>query len=129
MIYEFFLSGEVVSKKNSNRFDRATGRVYKTTTYRKWYRQARKELLEKANMCYSGEFITPLTKTETLTLTFRHKDNKRRDSDNQTTSVLDLLVDCRVLFDDNIKVVPTIIVHNEQVEKTAQVGCLIKIEV
>ncbi len=41
-----------------------------------------------------------------LTLTFYHGDLKRRDSDNQCSSILDTLIDAGIIADDNWKVIP-----------------------
>lgn len=41
-----------------------------------------------------------------LSVRFYHGDLKRRDSDNQLSSVLDTLVDAKVLCDDNWKIIP-----------------------
>ena len=41
-----------------------------------------------------------------MTVTFYHGDMKRRDSDNQLSSVLDTLVDAGILEDDNWKIIP-----------------------
>lgn len=41
-----------------------------------------------------------------LSVTFVHGDYKRRDSDNQLSSILDTFVDAGILPDDNWKVIP-----------------------
>jgi Holliday junction resolvase RusA-like endonuclease len=47
-----------------------------------------------------------------LYLEFTHGDRVRRDSDNGVSSILDLLVDCGVLQDDNWMVVSKIVTTN-----------------
>lgn len=129
MIYTFFLSGEVVSKKNNNRFNRATGQVYKSKNFCKWHSKATAELLQQKQQKYSGEFLHGLAKTTCITFEFRHNGKARRDSDNQVTSVLDLLVECGILIDDNIFVVPKMSTENKEVDKVAMVGVKVTIEV
>ena len=48
-----------------------------------------------------------------LSLVFYHGDLRRRDSDNQLSSVLDTLIDARIIPDDNWQVVPRKIVLDE----------------
>lgn len=46
-----------------------------------------------------------------LYLEFTHGDRVRRDSDNGVSSILDLLVDCGILPDDNWMVVSKILTN------------------
>ena len=61
-----------------------------------------------------------------INLTFIHGDNVRRDSDNQTSSIMDLLQDTKVLSDDRWQIVREIHVKNEYEKNEAR--CLIEIE-
>ena len=47
-----------------------------------------------------------------ITLSFYHGDLRRRDSDNGTSSILDMLVDCEIIKDDNWEIVRIINVYN-----------------
>ena len=57
---------------------------------------------------------------------FTHGDLIRRDSDNGSSSILDLLVDCGVLKDDNWKVVKKLEIENEYVKN--QPSCSVEIQ-
>lgn len=69
----------------------------------------------------------PLPTTEKIKLTFTHGDLRRRDSDNATSSIFDLLQDCGILEDDSIFVIPEFCVSNRYEKNKA--SCLIEIEI
>lgn len=56
--------------------------------------------------CIKPAHRIPKDKQVKLTITFYHGDKKRRDSDNQLSSILDLLVDAGILADDNWQIIP-----------------------
>lgn len=98
MRYEYTLPGEVIAKKNS-RIMTNGGKNYPSRQYQAWHETAAVELTVQ------GRPPAPLEKCTSLTVTFYHKTNARRDTDNQAASVKDLLVDCGVLSDDSWQVV------------------------
>lgn len=106
----FELSGETPSKKNS-RINTRSGRSFPNKRYTTWHDRAIQELylLRKKNK------IVPLSegKRISITFTFFHGDLKRRDSDNQCSSVLDTLIDAGIIPDDNWKVIPRKIIIDE----------------
>lgn len=61
-----------------------------------------------------------------LTLTFYHGDLKRRDSDNQCSSILDTLIDAGIIADDNWKVIP--IKHIFDFYDKGNARCVVNIE-
>lgn len=93
------LGGEVPSKKNSRVTVRATGRSFPSRKFREWHASALAELLRQ------GIPAAPLARAEVSVL-FLHSTARRRDGDNQLSSVLDLLVDAGVLRDDSWACVP-----------------------
>ena len=96
---------ETPSKKNSRVVDRRTGRTFPSKKYTEWHRAASSYLLQQgARNAGEGPFA--------LYLEFTHGDRVRRDSDNGVSSILDLLVDCGVLQDDNWMVVSKIVTTN-----------------
>lgn len=108
MIFE--LNGETPSKKNS-RINTRSGRSFPNKRYTMWHDRAIQELclLQKTNK------ITPLSKDKriSITFTFFHGDLKRRDSDNQCSSILDTLIDAGIIPDDNWKIIPRKIIIDE----------------
>ena len=96
---------ETPSKKNSRVVDRRTGRTFPNKRYTEWHKAAALYVRQQhAHPLDDGPFA--------LYLEFTHGDRVRRDSDNGVSSILDLLVDCGVLPDDNWMVVSKINVSN-----------------
>ena len=106
MMNTFFIPYETPSKKNSRVIDRRTGRSFPSTVYREWHKNAATWL--KANYDLPALDDGPFC----LYLGFTHGDRRRRDSDNGVSSILDLLVDLKMLPDDNWDVVRKISVEN-----------------
>lgn len=105
--YEFHLSGEVSPKKNENRFNRTTGRVFKSDRFRSWHINAMYQLLTQKKP------VKPISSPVCVKVVFTHGDNRRRDGDNGLSAIMDLLVDSNVLADDCWKIVKEISVKNE----------------
>ena len=96
---------ETPSKKNSRVVDRRTGRTFPNKRYTEWHKAASLYVRQQhAHPLDGGPFA--------LYLEFTHGDKIRRDSDNGVSSILDLLVDCGVLQDDNWMVVSKIVTTN-----------------
>lgn len=96
---------ETPSKKNSRVVDRRTGRTFPNKRYTEWHKAAALYVRQQnAHPMDGGPFA--------LYLEFTHGDKIRRDSDNGVSSILDLLVDCGVLPDDNWMVVSKIVTTN-----------------
>lgn len=102
----FKLIGETVSKKNSNKFNAKYRFTYKTKGYVNWYQGAVMQLrpqIKTKGIDYPIE----------ISMLFVHGDNRRRDSDNGQTSILDLLVREGVLVDDCWTIVRRLHVDND----------------
>jgi Holliday junction resolvase RusA-like endonuclease len=96
---------ETPSKKNSRVVDRRTGRTFPNKRYTEWHKAAALYVRQQnAHPLDEGPFA--------LYLEFTHGDRVRRDSDNGVSSILDLLVDCGILPDDNWMVVSKIVTTN-----------------
>ena len=96
---------ETPSKKNSRVVDRRTGRTFPNKRFTEWHKAAVLYVKQQhAHQLNEGPFA--------LYLEFTHGDKIRRDSDNGVSSILDLLVDCGVLQDDNWMVVSKIVTTN-----------------
>ncbi len=97
------LQGEVPSKKNS-RINTKSGRSFPNQRYMKWHDSVVAEL----HLLILQKKLTRIPEDIPVNMgvTFFHGDMKRRDSDNQLSSILDTLVDAGVLLDDNWRVIP-----------------------
>ena len=117
MTVSYTLLGETPSKKNSRIFVQRIGRLLPSKQFTAWHKDALEQLK------FQG--ARPVPCECHIKLVFRHGDLRRRDSDNGTSSILDLLVDAGILPDDNWRVVRTLYVCNEYVPKDAR--CFITI--
>lgn len=102
------ISGATPSKKNSRKVNFKTKRTYLDPKFQLWYEQA---LIQVNALIKSKEQID---ETLAFDICFYHSTKRRKDPDNGLSSVLDLLVDTEVLIDDNWKVLPFIILRNEE---------------
>lgn len=110
------LPGEVPSKKNS-RINTRTGRSFPSKQYQTWHSQSLLVL----------RGLPPVDAAQVeIHITFIHGTLRRRDSDNGTSSVLDLLVDAGILPDDNWRIVRRIVIDNEY--KKNEPVCVIEIK-
>lgn len=102
------LDGEVPSKKNS-RINTRTGRSFPSKRYQEWHDVARLQILSQMR---NQNVSSPVNIPSKVSITFVHGDLVKRDSDNATSSVLDLLKDCKVIADDNWKIVRELHIRN-----------------
>lgn len=115
------VAGETPAKKNSKVFNTKTHRAFPSTRYREWHEQA---VIQIRRQMLSAE---PVDAPVFIVLTFSHTDKRRRDFDNGTSSILDLLVDCGVLPDDNTSVIPAAVITSRSVPKESGARCDIAI--
>lgn len=116
MILEFKIAGETPPKKN-NRVTLKSGKTIPSKRHKVWHKH-NSLLLNK----YSGLNLQRVK----IECVFYHEDNRKRDSDNQLSSVLDLLCDLKIITDDSWQNVPEITVKNEK--SPAKLGfCVVKI--
>lgn len=102
----FSITGEVSSKKNENRFNKSTGRVFKSDRFRSWHSSAMLQLKTQEKP------PQPIEGSVKVSVTFYHGDLRRRDGDNGLSAIMDLLVDAKILADDNWGIVKEISVRN-----------------
>lgn len=119
----FVIRGEPPSKKNS-RVNTRSGRSFPSKRYMEWHDG---NLLPLCSEARRHGLRHPLSCPVRLTLLFRHGDRRRRDSDNQLSSVLDLLVDAGILADDRWTAVYDVIVMNRY-NPRLEPGVIIRID-
>lgn len=109
MIYNFEINAETPAKKNS-RITLRNGMTIPSKRYREWHALAEKEIKTQKLP------IEPLDSPARVLLRFAHGDLRRRDSDNGTSSIMDLLVDVGILADDNWQIVRQIRIQNDYIK-------------
>lgn len=119
MTYQFRLNGETPAKKNS-RIVLKNGRNIPSKNYQQWHERAICEVNLQAK-------VRNICEPCTIRLFFCHGDLRRRDSDNGCSSIMDLLVDCGILQDDNWQIVKNIEIKNGYEKNNA--FCIVEIEV
>lgn len=118
----FYIDGETPAKKNS-RINTRTGRSFPSKRYQEWHDVARLQILSQMRkQCISS----PIDYASKVSIVFVHGDLVRRDSDNATSSILDLLMDCKVIADDNWKIVRELHITNGFVKGKSR--CKVEIE-
>lgn len=117
ILLSYVLDGETPSKKN-NRIGLRSGKNIPSEKYRKWLQAKKIELFRQG-------IRQPIDKPVKISFVFYHKDERTRDTDNQISSILDLLKDSKVIKDDNWKIVRAISAIAE-IAKTACVQMLIE---
>lgn len=92
------IDGETPSKKNSRQVFRG-GRNIPSKNYLRWLKRAEIEVFRQGIL--TTAIICPIE----IKLVFHHADERTRDTDNQVSSILDLLKGIHVIKDDNWKIV------------------------
>ena len=115
------IKGETPSKKNS-RIQLPNGRNIPGKKYQQWHKDALAQVMDQKKRLEK----LPVHNEVIIYLDFIHGDQRRRDSDNGTSSILDLLVDAGILEDDKWQIVRQLHVTNEY-EKNDPM-CIIAIE-
>lgn len=118
-MYTFIIEGETPAKKNSKIITRDK-RLIPSKRYQEWHENAYIQL-----MCQTRP-KEPIAEGVSIELTFIHGDLRRRDSDNGTSSIMDLLVDAKVLEDDNWQIVKEIKIKN--IYERNQPRCMVEIK-
>ena len=103
--------GETPSKKNSKIFTRS-GKIIPSKAHQKWHEEALLQL--KCQLaCMGKDRPAPIESPVEVKLYFYHGDMVRRDSDNQASSIMDLLQDAKVLSDDRWQIVRRLTIYND----------------
>lgn len=127
----FQIYGETPSKKNSKIWTRS-GKLIPSKAHQAWKATAIDQMaMQLELMAASDRPVAEGTNIEgidypvSVTLTFYHGDQVRRDSDNQAASIMDLLQDAKVLSDDRWQIVRILNIYNHFDKGNAR--CLIEI--
>ena len=92
--------------------------------HQKWHTDAILQL--NSQICRMGpDAPNMIEEPVSVTLTFYHGDQVRRDSDNQASSIMDLLQDAKVLADDCWQIVRILNIYNHFDKGNAR--CLVEI--
>ena len=87
-MYRFIITGETPAKKNS-RIVLKNGRNIPSERYRKWHTEAMIEINSQLLLLKKEKEAMPIEREIRIKMTFYHGDNRRRDSDNGASSILD----------------------------------------
>lgn len=98
VIANYRLEGETPSKKNSRQVFNG-GRNIPSKRYLEWLKRSEIAIFRQ------GIFVPALSCPIEIRMTFHHSDERTRDTDNQVSSVLDLIKGIKVIKDDNWKIV------------------------
>lgn len=119
------ITGETPGKKNSKIWTRS-GKLIPSAKHQKWHADALNQLQKFLDLVALGDVLPgPIDYPVSVTLTFYHGDQVRRDSDNQAASIMDLLQDAKILADDRWQIVRILNIYNHFDKGNAR--CLIEI--
>ena len=107
------IQGTIPSKKNSKQifYNRKTNRPFLSSSkrYKEWHAITIPQLLQKAPQ-------EPI-KHATIALLFYIKAKYKKDLTNMAESIMDILVDAKILEDDNMFIIPELHLHYFECEK------------
>lgn len=93
------------SKKNSKQlyYNKKSGKRFITTSdsYKSWHEEAFYQLKSQYN-------LATLEKVEKIKIEFFSPNKRAFDLTNKAESIMDLMVDCEIIKDDNVNIVPNL---------------------
>lgn len=105
------IKGDCPSKKNQKQIfhNKFTGKPFITTSevYKRWYPQAFSQL----------QGVQPVQEVGPVELTFYPATKRKSDLTNRADSIMDLLVDAKIIEDDNWSIVSQLILTFGGVDK------------
>lgn len=102
IVLKYELEGRVPSKKNSKRIFRKRGKTFvlPSKLHEKWHKVCMAEIQ------LIGIPNVPIERVQLCKCIIYYPDHYRADNTNKVESVHDLLVDAKIIADDNFKVMP-----------------------
>lgn len=119
----FTVEGETPPKKNS-RINTRSGKSFPSKRYKAWHDAS--VLALRADLASGRLQRIPSECRVKMKCVFFHGDLRSRDSDNQLSSILDLLKDVKIIEDDNWKIVPE--KHVYDVYDKGNARCIVTLE-
>lgn len=117
---QFTIKGNTPSKKNSKRvFCRGKYPVVlPSELHEKWHNAVLPELVIARQSQKTVSLVRfPIEKVQCIVLTFFRSTKRKYDLTNSAESIMDLLVDAGILEDDNMEVVPKVILRHGDKDK------------
>jgi len=111
---KIILKGRIPSKKNSRNIFKSRGRVgnIPSSAYKEWQKIAELQIFAQ---CFKTKFVKNISQVE---IVFWMPDNRGADLTNKAESIMDLLVDCKIIEDDKWQIIPSILLHCEGIDRT-----------
>ena len=108
---KLIISGRIPSKKNSKYVVVARGRPFfiPSPNYQAWHKEQSWKIKKSAGL-YKGDI-------DSITLEFYFPDNRKADMTNKAESVMDLLVDNKIIDDDAWQIVPYLTLISRGIDK------------
>lgn len=101
----FILLGRIPSKKNSRVTQKSTGRTFPSKNHKEWHSLASNQLIAQGSLDIKIKVVLGIE------IIFYFPDKRRSDLTNKAESIMDLLVDCRVITDDSWQVVSSLTLY------------------
>ena len=107
------IRGRIPSKKNNRNIGRRGKKIFNTPSdkYKQWHEVAELEVLSQ----YTN--FQGVKKIFMVELKFWMPDNLQKDLTNAAESIMDLLVDCRVIEDDRWQIIPCILLSCRGIDR------------
>jgi Holliday junction resolvase RusA-like endonuclease len=98
------IHGSIPSKKNSKKIIQVRGRILivPSTKFEKWHKEAVKEMMSQ-HYCLEGKKVCRVE------INLYAPDKRKGDLTNRAESLMDLLVDCGIIKDDNWFEIPQVV--------------------
>ncbi len=109
MEIEFEIKGRIPSKKNSRRIIMGRRRPFSvpSTAYKEWHRRSYLQIRE----------VKKCEDIQSVVIMFYFPDNRKADLTNKAESIMDLLVDNKIITDDCWQQIPALTLVSRGIDK------------